>query len=131
MRAGVRVRTIHLATLVIAEGDFDLANVRSLRAALHAAIDAGTPVVIDFTDVTFADSTAVAAIVGAYRRAIATDTPLHVVVPADSRVRKVLDLTGVTAALPVCETIDAALLALVPDTSRTRTQVEQPQAQAG
>lgn len=120
-----------MATLVIGEGDFDLANVRALRSALHQAVDAGHPVIIDLTDVTFADSTAIAAIVGAYKKAQSTGTRLQVVALSTSMVRRVLDLTGITEVLTPYDSVDAALTSLMPTSGRTHGTSLALEAQAG
>lgn len=110
MRQAVRVRSVASATLVIADGEFDLRNVLNLNAALRKAFEAGQAIVIDFTDVTFADSTTIGTAVMAYKRAKATGTELRLVLRPQSNVRKVFETAGVTDAIAVCDTMDAALL---------------------
>lgn len=112
------MRSLSTATLVIARGELDLANVGTLRTPLVRAIGTGGPIILDFTDVTFADSTTIGTVVGAYKRASATGTPMRLVLPPDSRVRQVFDLTGVTLAIPVCDTVDVAVRDVVPGPRR-------------
>lgn len=56
--------------LVVLSGALDVASVADVRAALHAAIDAGTGVlVVDLSGVRVTDATGLGVLVGAHRRA--------------------------------------------------------------
>jgi anti-anti-sigma factor len=78
---------------VILTGEIDLSNVDSLARALAAAPYASDRVVIDLAGVTFLDSTGIAALVVAQRRAVVAGRRLTVA-NAQGMVRRVLDLTG-------------------------------------
>jgi len=94
--------------IVVADGEFDVANVDLVRAALWSALDEAYIVVLDFTDVTFADSTVLGVIVGAHKKAVAAGGQLRLVLPAASTVVKIFDITGVSAAVQLFESREAA-----------------------
>jgi len=78
------------------EGELDLASAPQLRECLHRL--AGQVIVLDFSKVTFMDSTFVGVLVGALKRANCNggELILHGVRPPQ---RKVLDITGVSQVL--------------------------------
>ena len=98
--------------LVIASGELDLATVGRLRTSLSRAVEAGGPIIVDFTDVTFADSSAVGVVAGACARARTTKTSIQLVMRPGTSVRKAFDLTGVTMAITVRDSIDEAIRGL-------------------
>jgi anti-anti-sigma factor len=78
--------------LVAVAGELDLASVPELRAALEAAAQSGLPVVLDVSDVTFIDSTALGALLRANDE-LASDGPGMVLVCPGGPVRRLLMLT--------------------------------------
>lgn len=89
------------ATVVLApSGELDLAASTFLRAALVEACDEGLPVVVDLSEVTFIDSTALGVLVAAHRRLQAGGCHLTLR-GASSRIRTVLDTTGLTKVLDI------------------------------
>ena len=125
MRAQVRVRTAASAALVIASGELDLATVGRLRKSLSRAVEAGGPIIVDFTDVTFADSSAIGVVAGACARARTTEASIQLVVRPGTSVRKAFDLTGVTLAITVRDSIDEAIRGLGLE-SPARTDYDAP-----
>ena len=94
------------ARIVAARGELDFYTSPALRADLFAALQAVETVVIDLTEVTFVDSTALGILVGAARRlrpgrrlAIACGDP-HVV--------RTLELTGISRLVRVFPTVGDA-----------------------
>ena len=87
-------------TIVVGpEGELDLAAADSFRTALQAAVrSADRAVKVDLAAVTFIDSTALAVLVDAWRRARERDVVLCVLRPAPN-VRRVLDITGLDRLL--------------------------------
>jgi anti-sigma B factor antagonist/stage II sporulation protein AA (anti-sigma F factor antagonist) len=83
---------------VILTGEIDMSNVDTLAEALAAAPATAHSLVVDLADVTFLDSTGIAALLSAHRRAGASGRTLTVV-NAQGMVRRVLDITGVYPAL--------------------------------
>ena len=79
-------------------GEIDMSSVGTLAHALAALQRTAASLVIDLADVTFLDSTGIAALVIAHRRAVAAGRTLTVV-NAQAGVRRVLDITGALATL--------------------------------
>jgi anti-anti-sigma factor len=87
--------------VVAVAGEIDIASVQSVRHQLDAAEAAGAdPLVLDLEDVTFMDSTGVAMIIDAQRRAEAAGRTF-----ALRRVRaqpfRVLQIVGVAEEIPI------------------------------
>jgi anti-sigma B factor antagonist len=78
---------------IILTGEIDMSNVGTLTQALAAAPTTAHSIVVDLADVTFLDSTGIATLLSAYRRAVAAGQTLTVV-NAQGMVRRVLDITG-------------------------------------
>ncbi|MCW2783535.1 MAG: hypothetical protein JWP74_52 [Marmoricola sp.] len=97
------------ATVVRPVGDFDL----DANEALHAAFtDAVTPerpkVVVDLSETTFLDSTALGTIIGGARRATTSGGWLRFVAPS-RYVQKVLKVTALDVAFGVYDTVEEAV----------------------
>lgn len=101
--------------LVTINGHLDTYSAPDVRAALIALINEGRyRQVVDLTAVTFLDSTGLAVLVGAAKRAVAHGGRLALVVDLDGRVGKVLRITGVHKAIPHALGVDGALELLEP-----------------
>ena len=83
-------------------GELDLTNAGTFTAELQRSerTEAET-VIVDMSRLEFIDSTGVAVLVAAWRRAEADGRSLMIVPSSAASVRRVLDLTGLTARLPV------------------------------
>jgi anti-anti-sigma factor len=77
------------------QGELDLAAAPLLNTAIEPAVARGGPITLDFGDVTFVDSTGVAAIVSALKALPSGCIILHGV---HNGVQKVVDLMGVGQA---------------------------------
>ena len=93
------------APLVIApRGELDLVTVDGFRAELAEAVgQADRGVVVDLSEVSFIDSTGLGALVEAYNRLRRRRGQLTVVAPAGSVAAVLLNLSGLSARLPVLE----------------------------
>lgn len=99
--AGVAVASI--------QGDFDLRCAADARSALVGLFDAGVRrLVVDMTETTFLDSTALGALVGVLKRARALDAGLDLVC-ADRSIVRIFDITGLDRVFPLHRTLGAAL----------------------
>ena len=88
-------------------GELDLYNADDIRAALASAIDTGADrIVIDMSEVEFADSTALGVLVEARSR-LGHDGLL--LAAPQSETRRTLQVSGLDRHLPVHESVDAAL----------------------
>jgi len=87
--------------VVTLPGEVDLTNRGLVQAALASAL-ASDPVAVvaDGTGTAFCDSAAIAALIGAHRKAAAAGAQLRVVMPSAS-VRRVMQLNGADQVLRV------------------------------
>ena len=93
-------------------GELDLHSAPQLRAELNRALEnnASPRIVVDLAGVTFLDSTGVGVLVGALKRAREAQGALYFC-GAQTRVRRVFEITGLIGALPLFVTRDEALAA--------------------
>ena len=121
------------AMVVEVAGELDLHSAPQLRAEIGRSLEnKSSRIVIDLAGVTFLDSTGVGVLVGALKRAREADGDLHFC-NAQSRVRRVFEITGLIGALPLFDTRDEALAAFESDedlSSENEPNSAQPSAQA-
>jgi anti-sigma B factor antagonist len=85
-------------TLVLC-GELDIASAPMLEAAVAEVPDSGTrALVLDLSEVTFMDSSGLKALLATYRRCQEHEREFSVAGASD-RVRRVLDMTGVSRAI--------------------------------
>jgi anti-sigma B factor antagonist len=101
--AGIAVLTI--------TGEHDLSTAPGLGRRLRKLTADSSPIVIDLSQATFIDSSILGAILDARRRAGATRFAVANAGRAEA-VRRVLEVTGLKAALPVHEGRDQAVAAV-------------------
>ncbi len=95
--------------IVRVSGEADAAAVPDLRACLHGLQLAKHPnVVVDLQGVTFLDSTALGVLVAASRHCRGLGGTLRLVI-SEPRVRRVLEITGLTDVFSVHRSLHAAL----------------------
>lgn len=109
---GFRIKRLWLgdgAVVVQVAGELDLCSSLTFRAHLASAMDSGAAaVVVDFTEISFIDSTGLGALgVQAHRAAL--HGPVLAVVCPEGRIRKLLTMTGLDRIAPVYSLRDAAL----------------------
>jgi anti-sigma B factor antagonist len=92
-------------------GEVDVATVRRLRAAVHAALADGParPVVLDLSEVEFLSSSGVGALLAVTREADELGRELRVAVGERRVVRRPLQVAGIDRVLPLYPSLDAAL----------------------
>jgi anti-anti-sigma factor len=95
------------AVVVRVEGELDMATSARFEDALAEPEPSGQ-LVIDLTECTFLDSSAVRLLVGAVRAAEGTETKVSLVAN-DPGIRRVLEIAAVDTMLPVHESLDSAL----------------------
>jgi anti-anti-sigma factor len=96
--------------IVTAAGEIDISTVARLRETLFDLAASGRPLVVDLDQVTFIDSSGLAALVGTAKRAEAHGGSLHVAC-GRPRIRQLFDLTGLDRRIPLARTLDEALAA--------------------
>jgi anti-anti-sigma factor len=100
-RVGLRIVTRqHGATTTIAlQGEWDLAQRRSTREAVHLALRPRPEcLVFDLGELEFIDSSGLNVLVDAHRRCVGTDTRL-VIIPGPRAVQRVFELCGLNEIL--------------------------------
>lgn len=98
-------RRVEGATAVVAVvGAIDVASADELDRALAAALDdRPAAVTVDLRRVNHLDSTGVRVLVRALRRSRTSGVPLTVCLQHDARIRRVLELSGVSGAIPIVD----------------------------
>jgi anti-sigma B factor antagonist len=95
-------------SVITPQGELDIATLDDFRHALSdAAREAGSTVVVDLSEVSFIDSSALGAVVEAHHRLRRDRRQLAVVAPPGTAAAVVLGLTGLRSRLPVFETREA------------------------
>ena len=94
-------------------GEIDTSNAENvLRVLLGAVSNQAAGLIVDLTHTTYLDSSGVHILFAAAERLEARQLALRVVVPSDSMILDVFKVTGLAAAVPVDETVEAAVDAL-------------------
>jgi anti-sigma B factor antagonist len=107
----IRVRRDRGYAIVAVAGEVDIATVTQLRESLFELAASGRTLVVDLDQVSFIDSSGLAALVGAARRADAHGARLRVVC-ARPQTRQLFRLTGLDSQVPLARTLDGALESL-------------------
>jgi anti-sigma B factor antagonist len=95
-------------SVLSAEGELDLASAPSLKWALTDVLsDGGRRIVVDLSQVTFIDSTALGVLVGVHR-SLPAGARLAIVCTHDE-VMNIFELTGLDATFDIFRTLDDAL----------------------
>ena len=95
-------------------GELDLSTAPDLERPLEEALERGEgPILVDLSECQFIDSTGIALIVRALQRLEGGDGGRTLVVCSyNDQVRRVLDITGIEASIPVHRTRDEALASI-------------------
>src|SRR3712207_5698096 len=97
--------------VIAARGEIDLFTAPDLKQVLTDAIEGGEHrVVIDLTEVSFLDSTALGVLIGAVKRLRSRGGALAIV-NTDASIAKTFEITGLDQIFTIRETRDAALAA--------------------
>ena len=101
--------------VVAVRGEIDLFTAPELKSALSEAIESGhTRIVVDLTDTTFLDSTALGVLIGAVKRLRSHDGRLTIA-NVDDNIAKTFEITGLDQIFPISGTRDEAVKALDTD----------------
>lgn len=102
-------RQVGAATIVAAAGEIDVFTAPDLDAELTKAVDSGQGnMIIDLREVSFLDSTGLGILVKCLKQAKTAGGSLRLVVSSE-KIRKIFDITGLDAAMPIFDTVEAAL----------------------
>jgi anti-sigma B factor antagonist len=98
--------------VVAVRGEIDLFTAPELKQKLTDAIEGGkTRIVVDLTQTTFLDSTALGVLIGAVKRLRTRDGAL-VIVNVDQNIAKTFEITGLDQIFTIVGERDAAVAAL-------------------
>jgi anti-sigma B factor antagonist len=98
--------------VVAVTGEIDLFTAPELKAVLSEAVEAGrTRIVVDLTETTFLDSTALGVLIGAVKRLRSRDGVLTIV-NTDANIAKTFEITGLDQIFTIRPTRDEAIRAL-------------------
>lgn len=101
--------------VVSVEGEIDLSNAAEMQATLDDAVaNTHRGIVMDFTDTVYLDSSAITVLFRLLRQTRARNQELRVVLPADSPIRRVIDLTELPDLVAVYERRSDAFAAAPP-----------------
>jgi anti-sigma B factor antagonist len=105
----VQTRQEGEVAVLAASGEVDVYTAPDLDRAITETLgDGRSRLVIDLSGVSFLDSTGLGVLVKGLKGAREADGWLHLVVTAE-RIRKIFDITGLDAAMPLFDTVDDAL----------------------
>jgi anti-sigma B factor antagonist len=96
-------------------GEIDLFTAPDLKTSLVGALDAGrTRLVVDLSETTFLDSTALGVLISVLKR-LRTRDGVMTIVNTESSIAKTFEITGLDQIFTIAETRDEALAALDAD----------------
>lgn len=94
------------ARLLSVSGEVDLSNVGTVMSAITAAIPSDASlIIVDLSETAYLDSTGLAMLFQVNRQLGYTRQEFCLVVPLDSPIRRVMELTNLTRVIRVEETI--------------------------
>jgi anti-anti-sigma factor len=88
-------------TIVVVRGEHDLSTAETLRSRLEAVREQRRPFVVDLSEATFIDSAVLGVLIAAHDQASSDGTAMAFAVGEGPTVRKIIDLTGLEAVLPI------------------------------
>jgi anti-anti-sigma factor len=112
--ARVAVERHGRAALARLSGEIDLSNAATVEDQVTGGSAGSTAVAVDLSSLDYLDSAGLAMLSRLATRLTAAAGALRLVVPPDAVVARTLSISGLAAAIPVDETVDAALAALDP-----------------
>jgi anti-sigma B factor antagonist len=95
------------SVVVSLRGELDVAAAPAVRERLEAAADRAGSLVVDLTEVTFIDSTALGVLIGIHKRCLASGTSIRLVV-SEPRILKVFEITGLTQLFSIAPSLAEA-----------------------
>jgi len=106
-----RIDVDETGPLVLARlrGEVDASNVAWTRSQLQALVsNRSTGLAVDLTDTTYLDSAGIALLFGLAAELRSHQQQLHIVLGDGSLIARMLELTGLAAAVPTHATVEAA-----------------------
>jgi anti-sigma B factor antagonist/stage II sporulation protein AA (anti-sigma F factor antagonist) len=100
------------AVLARLSGEIDLSNASAVEDQVTGGVAGATAVAVDLSGLRYLDSAGLALLSRLAGRLAALAGSLRLVVPPNAVVGRTLSVSGLAAAIPVDETVEAALAAL-------------------
>jgi anti-anti-sigma factor len=95
------------ARVVRVSGEIDLSNAHDVLGSIGDAVRSeATAIIVDLSGVTFLDSSGISMLFRLRERIGYSRQELRLVVPLNSPIRRVLELTHVSDVIPILETLD-------------------------
>jgi anti-sigma B factor antagonist len=109
--APIEVARDDAVPVIVMRGEHDLSTADELRARMEQLRAGDGPFVVDMTEATFIDSAVLGVLIGEHDRAASGGSAVGFAVGPGSGygVRRIIDLAGVAALLPISETRAAAV----------------------
>lgn len=105
----------HGASLLLAiSGEVDISNIDSIAEAIYALPNTEDGLLIDLSNVSYLDSSAVSLLHDLAMRLRNRAQPLVVVSPPEAPPRRILDLTALYVNAPVADDLDSGIRLLTP-----------------
>jgi anti-anti-sigma factor len=101
--ARVELSTVNGAEILRVSGEIDLSNATLVRDAIGAALPDLPVVTVDLSDTTYLDSAGIAMFFRLSERLSYDRQELHLVVPPDAPIRRVLTLTRLDEVISIKE----------------------------
>lgn len=95
-------------------GEIDLSNASAVEDQVTGSLTGATGVAVDLSGLSYLDSAGLALLVRLSGRLTSASGSLRLVVAPEAMVGRTLSVSGLAAAIPVDETVEAALAALAP-----------------
>lgn len=93
------------------EGEIDMSNAQPLGNRLRELLtNRSVALIVDLGPTTYLDSSGIALVFALADELRRRQQELHLVVPEESHLRRVLTITGVDRAVPMHDTLDTALV---------------------
>jgi anti-sigma B factor antagonist len=90
--------------VVAVRGELDMAGARSFEQTLLDSVAGDDPVILDLSEVTYMDSTAIGALIAVRRQANMRRGRFAIVCPTGSDIERMLAYTGLDAAFDIVDT---------------------------
>jgi anti-anti-sigma factor len=100
------------AVLARLSGEIDLSNAGVVEDTVTGGVAGATAVAVDLSGLSYLDSAGLAVLSRLAGRLSELSGSLRLVVPPDALVGRTLSISGLASAIPVDETVEAALAAL-------------------
>jgi anti-anti-sigma factor len=112
--ARVRLERHGGTVLARLSGEIDLSNAGAVEDQVTSCLTGATAVAVDLSGLSYLDSAGLALLSRLSGRLTSASGSLRLVVPPEALVGRTLSVSGLAAAIPVDETVEAALAALGP-----------------